>query len=166
MYIIACISVLQNWNIFYIVMYIRNKKKEILWIYCSAYGMLHCQNEFWPTRRVHPLTGVTHLSAYGRLTPQCVTLVSAERHRDLSALFVLTLPCSGLSGYSVSWNQVLYLRIANLFSGNLSRSQTTFRHSTTCKNRPKQHLLSNEVVDSSTHFWTDELLSPLPSPHL
>ena len=58
--------------------------------------------------------------------------------------------------------------IASLLSGNLSRSQTTFRHSNTWRNRLTLHnLLSNVSFSSTYHFFTNEkdFLFPHPSPH-
>ena len=90
----------------------------------------------------HRLT-VTHL--WLLIAPMRNVSVCAETHvfcttQGYSVHYASScfLSCP-IRGYSVFWNMVIILNIANLLSNNLSRSQVTFRHSNTSKNRLRLH---------------------------
>ena len=91
-----------------------------------------------------------------------------------SSLFVHIFPIVAYQrSFGVLKSGVKFQYCLSLFSCNLSRSQTAFRHSNTWRNRLTLHnLLSSESFSSIHHFCTNELelilkkkfCSPHPSP--
>ena len=95
-----------------------------------------------PSRRVDPCI---HPLTCGYFVPMRNVSVWAETHvfvphRDRAAHYLsLSFLLLHSRSYSVSCNMVLNLSIAILCSGNLYRSQTTFRHSNTWRNMIRLH---------------------------